>query len=114
VFGYVRATNSVDYSNTAGYILTAFSHPLKLFGRGDAVGSGLLFILLIGLYFVPWLISLSRKHNNSGAIAILNIFLGWTVIGWIVALIWSMTDNVRKQDDEYAPDGTDERDSLWD
>lgn len=78
------------------------------------MGSGLLFILLIGLYFVPWLISLSRKHNNSGAIAILNIFLGWTVIGWLVALIWSMTDNVRKQDDEYAPDGTDERDSLWD
>lgn len=79
------------------------------------MGSALLFILLIGLYFIPWLVSLYRKHNNSGAIAVLNGFLGWTAIGWIVALIWSMTDNVRKDEpDEYASDGTDERDSLWD
>jgi Superinfection immunity protein len=77
--------------------------------------SALLFILLIALYFVPWLVSLSRRHNNSGAIAVLNIFLGWTVIGWIVALIWSMTDNVKgDQPDEYGDDGEDERGSIWD
>lgn len=71
-------------------------------------------IAAIALYFVPSLVAASRKHNNSGAIAVLNIFLGWTVLGWIVALIWSMTDNVKKAEwDEYADDGTDDRYSIW-
>ncbi|MHA7686671.1 superinfection immunity protein [Corynebacterium evansiae] len=42
------------------------------------------------------IVASNRKHSNSGAIACLNIFLGWTFIGWVVALVWSFTDNVRK------------------
>jgi hypothetical protein len=71
--------------------------PKKIYLEGDLVGSALLFVFLVFLYFVPWLNSLSRKHNNAGAIAVLNFFLGWTIVGWIGALIWSMTDNVRKE-----------------
>ncbi|MGD0497603.1 MAG: superinfection immunity protein [Bryobacteraceae bacterium] len=51
---------------------------------------GFLFILLIGaLYFLPTFIGQSKR--NAGAIFTLNLLLGWTVIGWVVALIWAMT-----------------------
>lgn len=48
-----------------------------------------LFIVLFALYFVPWIIAASRNHHNRSSIAILNLFLGWTFIGWLIALIWS-------------------------
>jgi hypothetical protein len=50
---------------------------------------GLLLLLL--LYFVPSVIGFSRKHQNAAAILMLNIFLGWTVLGWIACLVWSVT-----------------------
>jgi uncharacterized membrane protein YGL010W len=59
----------------------------------------LLIYLFFGglLYLFPWLCAKSRKHNNSAAIGLLNLLLGWSVIAWIVALIWSQTDNVQPQ-----------------
>ncbi|MFI5103885.1 MAG: superinfection immunity protein, partial [Terriglobales bacterium] len=39
------------------------------------------------------IIASGRGHNNQGAICVLNLFLGWTVLGWLVALIWSASDN---------------------
>ena len=42
-----------------------------------------------GVYSFPQIIS--EKHHNHRAIALLNLLLGWTVIGWIVALVWSQT-----------------------
>ncbi len=48
-------------------------------------------IFLILLYFLPSIVSMSRGHHNSNAICILNLFLGWTLIGWVVALVWSLT-----------------------
>lgn len=53
-------------------------------------GIGLLIVLLV-LYFLPWLCAASRGHHNSGAIFVLNLFLGWTVLGWIVSLVWAFT-----------------------
>lgn len=41
------------------------------------------------LYFLPSVVG--EKKRNARAILVLNIFLGWTVIGWIVALIWAVT-----------------------
>ena len=51
---------------------------------------GLLFILLMGgLYLLPTIVAVSNKKRNAGAVAVLNIFLGWTVLGWFIALIWA-------------------------
>jgi Superinfection immunity protein len=38
------------------------------------------------LYFLPSLIAGAREHQSGGAIFVVNLFLGWTLIGWIVAL----------------------------
>lgn len=61
-------------------------------GQGVAVGLGLLFILglvLVGifLYFVPSIVAYYRKASNMTTVLLVNIFLGWTAIGWIVSLI---------------------------
>jgi hypothetical protein len=43
------------------------------------------------LYFFPTFNALFMKKRNAAAIIALNFLLGWTVIGWIFCLIWSMT-----------------------
>jgi cellulose synthase/poly-beta-1,6-N-acetylglucosamine synthase-like glycosyltransferase len=50
----------------------------------------LLFILiLVGFYFLPFIVALLRNKSNTASIFILNFFLGWTFIGWVVALVWA-------------------------
>ncbi|MGN0538395.1 MAG: superinfection immunity protein [Candidatus Fimenecus sp.] len=50
-----------------------------------------LFIGIIGFlfYFLPSILGFVRHQPNKTAILILNIFLGWSFIGWIVALVWA-------------------------
>ena len=40
-------------------------------------------------YFLPSIIALARSKRDTLAIFLLNMFLGWTLIGWIVALVWA-------------------------
>lgn len=55
------------------------------------------FIIVCGiLYFLPMIVAMLRGKANAGAIAVLNFFLGWTLIGWVVALTWAcMAENKR-------------------
>lgn len=46
----------------------------------------------IYLWLTPFGIALIRGHKHSGPIGMLNLLLGLTGIGWIVALIWSCTE----------------------
>jgi hypothetical protein len=48
-----------------------------------------LILIGIALYFVPSIIALARHKRQTLAIFLLNLFAGWTVIGWIGALIWA-------------------------
>ena len=48
------------------------------------------FIFSLALYFLPTIIAVARKRPNALAIFLLNFFLGWTFIGWVVALVWSV------------------------
>lgn len=49
--------------------------------------------LLVVIYFVPFMVAKMRKHSKATAIGVLNLFLGWTGLGWIGALVWSFTEN---------------------
>jgi hypothetical protein len=44
------------------------------------------------VHFLPAFIAFYRKHPNRIPILLVNIFFGWTGLGWIVALIWSFTN----------------------
>ena len=48
-----------------------------------------LFLLFV-IYFIPLIVAHIRKHKNIVAIAILNIVVGWTFIGWLAALLWAL------------------------
>ncbi|WP_242436863.1 superinfection immunity protein [Streptomyces sp. CB02488] len=37
-------------------------------------------------YFVPTVVAFMRGVSNSGSVFVLNLFLGWTLVGWVVAL----------------------------
>jgi uncharacterized membrane protein len=52
--------------------------------------SVLIFVGII-IYFVPVFIAFSRKHRSKAGISALCVLLGWTFIGWIAALIWSLS-----------------------
>ena len=60
------------------------------------VSSFILTVVLIALvlfvYFIPAFVAKKRNHLNKKAILILNIFLGWTFIGYVVALVWACTN----------------------
>ena len=44
-------------------------------------------------YFLPSFVAASRKNERAGQIFILNLFLGWTLIGWVIALVWAVGKN---------------------
>lgn len=53
---------------------------------------GMIFLVIIlGLSFLPTIIAFKRRHPQKVPILLVNFFLGWTFIGWIVALVWSTT-----------------------
>jgi len=45
----------------------------------------------VTLYLIPFGVALFRNKHNKLAIFALNLLLGWTFIGWVVALIWALT-----------------------
>ena len=46
-------------------------------------------LILAAIYFLPFLVA--YNHKNAVGIFVLNLFLGWTLIGWVGALIWAVT-----------------------
>jgi type VI protein secretion system component VasK len=52
---------------------------------------GLLLLVVALLYFVPTVIAFNRDHQNTRGIFILNVLIGWTVLGWIACLVWAAT-----------------------
>ncbi|UHC81657.1 superinfection immunity protein [Pseudomonas sp. NIBR-H-19] len=49
----------------------------------------MLAIICFVFYFAPTFNALSRKHPNKTPVLLMNLFLGWTLVGWVVALVWS-------------------------
>jgi hypothetical protein len=41
------------------------------------------------LYFLPSIVALVRGKRDSVSVVLLNIFLGWTLVGWVIALVWA-------------------------
>ena len=50
----------------------------------------LLVVSIFAFYFLPTLIAFLRQHKNKLAVFLLNLLLGWTVLGWVVSLVWSV------------------------
>jgi hypothetical protein len=51
--------------------------------------------IIIGLYFVPIIVAISREHNQIVPIGLLNVFLGWTFLFWVLSLCWAFTNDTK-------------------
>lgn len=52
-------------------------------------------LLLVGIHFLPSFVAFVREHRHAVLILVLNIFFGWTIIGWLVLLIWAAVGEER-------------------
>jgi nicotinamide riboside transporter PnuC len=81
--------------------------PMNYFLGGLAAVVGLLYLIIAApettlaalfifvgaaLYLLPSIVAAVRHHHNTVAIIVLNVFLGWTFLGWLAALVWSATN----------------------
>ena len=55
-------------------------------GAGAGITGLILLAGILALYFLPTIVAALRHHHNTAMIAILNFFLGWTFIGWVIFL----------------------------
>ena len=53
---------------------------------------GLLGLVLLVLYFLPTIVAATSNKRKTGAIFVLNLFLGWTLLGWVGSLVWAVAD----------------------
>lgn len=62
-----------------------------------------LMVVVVIVYLLPSLLALMRRHRSLPAIVFVNTVLGWTVVGWFWAMIWSLTGNVRPSSRDASP-----------
>ncbi|HUE65904.1 MAG TPA: superinfection immunity protein [Rhizomicrobium sp.] len=48
------------------------------------------FLALFVLYWLPTIIAIARHTHSALGVAVLNFFLGWTGVGWVLALLWAL------------------------
>ena len=56
---------------------------------GSVVFWGIIFILGVIAYIMPMAVASHRNCKATNGIIVVNLFLGWTFIGWVVALAWA-------------------------
>jgi len=61
---------------------------------GRVLGALVVIAISFG-YLIPWGIAYARQHNQDMVILVINLLLGWTIIGWIGTLVWSLSPDVK-------------------
>jgi len=57
----------------------------------DVLKMALLGMVVFMAYMAPALVAAARSHHNFAAITTLNLLLGWTLLGWVGAMVWAFT-----------------------
>ena len=60
---------------------------------------GLSILIGLGSYFAPTVIAQTRNIKHPFTIFSINLLFGWTVVGWIAALVWAARQQPRAQPD---------------
>ena len=48
-------------------------------------------VVVLAVYFFPTTIAVLNQKENATAVFLLNLLLGWTFVGWVIALVWAAT-----------------------
>lgn len=54
-----------------------------------AIATAIFFPAAVGLYFLPSIEARLNQQPNAMSILLVNLFLGWTLIGWVIAISWA-------------------------
>jgi Superinfection immunity protein len=70
------------------------------------MGAALIIVLEV-VYLVPIIVAQTRGITRIGPCFVVNIFLGWTLVGWVVAFVLALTGETEttratKQVDQIA------------
>jgi hypothetical protein len=76
--------------------------PEKAVSMKELLGVAL-FAFLLFVYFIPTIVAQHHRHRSVGAIAVINLFLGWTFLGWVIALAWAANGNVESPARQQNP-----------
>ena len=55
-----------------------------------------LMLVSLACYFIPSFVANSKQHPFMAGIFLLNLCLGWTIVGWVVALVWAVSPPATK------------------
>lgn len=86
---------------------------LWIYGFAEPQIWSLWLISLIAVYFFPSIEAVIRQSPDALPIAMLNLFLGWTVIGWVVALVWSVRALRSEDKVNYLSTPKPEDSAIW-
>jgi hypothetical protein len=60
-------------------------------------------LFAFAFYFLPSIVALVKRKRNALAIFFLNLFAGWTGVGWLIALIWAaIYENIDSQSNKKS------------
>jgi hypothetical protein len=61
----------------------------------ELFGKALIVALAAVLYFLPTVVAVRRRHVSKLGIFLINLFFGWTFVGWLAAMLWAVNADVR-------------------
>jgi hypothetical protein len=63
----------------------------------ESTANVIMLMLVLIIYMLPTLIAFGREHPRRGEIAVINIVIGWTLIGWIIVFLWAALGRTEAQ-----------------
>jgi len=65
----------------------------EIFMSGNVAVQAIAAVAALALYFLPAILADRRKRRDVLTLALFNACLGWTVLGWLLALYWALQPN---------------------
>jgi Superinfection immunity protein len=48
--------------------------------------------VLLVVYFIPGMVAYWRHHSRPHVVLLFNLLIGWTLIGWVITLVWAIAN----------------------
>ena len=68
-----------------------WTQPFDVGSRSAGPSTLAVLLVIVALYFLPVLVAVLRRHHQLAPIVVVNVFLGWTYVGWVIALAWAVS-----------------------
>lgn len=63
----------------------------------ESLAAILVMLFVLAVYLIPTIIAFARGHDSKWGIGVLNIVLGWSLVFWVVTLIWALSNKGQSQ-----------------